>query len=66
MKEGVIVVTINYRLGSLGFLTFGDLTVIYAFLSLSPGNSHMTGNMGLWDQALAIRWVRNNIAAFGG
>jgi len=52
IKEGVIVVTINYRLGSLGFLTFG--------------NDIVSGNMGLKDQALAIQWVKQNIHNFGG
>merc|ERR1712106_462014 len=52
IKEDVIVVTINYRLGALGFLTFG--------------NAIVSGNMGLKDQALAIQWVKQNIESFGG
>jgi len=52
MKSGVVVVSINYRLGGLGFLNFG--------------NRHVMGNQGLWDQALAIEWVRENIGEFGG
>ena len=51
-ENDVIVVVIQYRLGILGFLTSGD--------DLSPGN------YGLWDQTLAIRWVKDNIRAFGG
>ena len=46
----VIVVTINYRLAHLGFLRTDDVI----------------GNFGLWDQHLALRWVKDNIAAFGG
>ncbi|XP_062619060.1 carboxylesterase 1C-like [Saccostrea cucullata] len=49
---GVIVVTINYRLGLLGFLTLHD--------PLAPGN------YGLWDQIEAFKWVQKSIAAFGG
>ncbi|XP_054833288.1 cholinesterase-like [Eublepharis macularius] len=49
--ENVIVVSMNYRLGALGFL------------SLPPA---APGNVGLWDQQLALRWVRENAAAFGG
>ena len=48
----VVVVTLNYRLGSLGFLAAQELG--------------LTGNFGIQDQRLALRWVAENIAAFGG
>lgn len=52
----VVVVTINYRLGILGWLHLGELDDEYA----------TSGNNGLLDQIAALRWVRANIAAFGG
>jgi para-nitrobenzyl esterase len=51
----IVVVTLNYRLGALGFL---------AHPSLGTGNN--IGNYGLADQQAALRWVRNNIVNFGG
>jgi para-nitrobenzyl esterase len=54
-RGGIIVVTLNYRLGALGFL---------AHPALGPGND--VGNYGLADQQAALRWVRDNIASFGG
>ena len=54
-KGHIVVVTVNYRLGALGFL---------AHPSLGPPGD--VGNYGLADQQAALRWVRDNIAAFGG
>ncbi|XP_046806067.1 juvenile hormone esterase isoform X2 [Lucilia cuprina] len=51
VAENVVLVTLNYRLGPLGFLTAGP---------------DAPGNQGLKDQILALKWVRDNIAAFGG
>lgn len=57
-KRGVILVTINYRLGVFGFLAHPEL-------SAESGN-HISGNYGILDQIAALEWVYENIAAFGG
>ncbi|MGB7191772.1 MAG: carboxylesterase family protein [Acidobacteriaceae bacterium] len=57
-SRGAVVVTLNYRLGVFGFFAHPDLT------AASP--HHASGNYGLLDQMAALRWVRHNIAAFGG
>ena len=55
-KKGVISVTVNYRLGPMGFLCLPEL----------KEESGHTGNYGLYDQVAAIKWVKNNISSFGG
>jgi para-nitrobenzyl esterase len=55
--EGIVVVTVNYRLGALGFLS-------HPALASWPGGP--SGNYGLMDQQAALRWVRFNIEQFGG
>merc|ERR1711936_19243 len=52
LDEDVVVVSINYRLGPLGIMTFG--------------NNKVVGNMGLKDQNMAIKWIKNYIRYFGG
>ncbi|VDN31916.1 unnamed protein product [Gongylonema pulchrum] len=51
-RHDVVVVTVQYRLGLLGFFCTGD--------EACPGNN------GLWDQAMALKWVQDNISAFNG
>eukprot|EP01124_Arcella_intermedia_P015645 TRINITY_DN2219_c0_g1_i2.p1 TRINITY_DN2219_c0_g1~~TRINITY_DN2219_c0_g1_i2.p1 ORF type:complete len:533 (+),score=60.77 TRINITY_DN2219_c0_g1_i2:28-1626(+) len=51
----VILVTLNYRLGFLGWLT-----------NVGQGNFNIAGNFGFMDQIMGLKWVRDNIAAFGG
>ncbi|KAK7089065.1 neuroligin-4, Y-linked-like [Littorina saxatilis] len=51
-EQNIVVVVIQYRLGALGFLSSGD--------------DFLPGNYGLWDQLLALKWVKDNIRGFGG
>lgn len=57
-KKGVVVVTVNYRLGIFGFLAHSELSAESSYKG--------SGNYGLLDQALALQWVKDNISAFGG
>jgi len=57
-SRGLVVVSINYRLGVLGFLAHPQLS--------AESSEHVSGNYGLLDQIAALRWVNRNIAAFGG
>lgn len=52
MDRDIVFVTMNYRIGTLGFM--------------STGTKECVGNMGLKDQVMALKWIRNNIARFGG
>jgi para-nitrobenzyl esterase len=57
-RQGIVVVEPNYRLGVFGFLAHPELT--------KESGHGASGNYGLLDQVAALRWVRENIAAFGG
>jgi len=57
-KKGVVLVTINYRLGLFGFFSHPELT--------KESENHASGNYGLMDQVAALQWIQQNIAGFGG
>jgi para-nitrobenzyl esterase len=57
-KKGIVIVTLDYRLGILGFFAHPELT--------KESLHHASGNYGLLDQQAALQWVQRNIAAFGG
>jgi para-nitrobenzyl esterase len=57
-QQGIIYVSINYRVGILGFMAHPELT--------ATSGTNSSGNYGLMDQLAALRWVKKNIAAFGG
>ena len=57
-RKGIVALTVNYRLTVFGFFAHPELT--------KESARHASGNQGLLDQAAALRWVQQNIAAFGG
>jgi para-nitrobenzyl esterase len=57
-EKGIVTVTLNYRLGIFGFFSHPELTAESLY--------HASGNYGLLDQNAALKWVKENIAAFGG
>lgn len=57
-KKEIVVVTINYRLGAMGFFAHRELD--------EENPHHVSGNYGILDQIAALQWVQENIAAFGG
>lgn len=57
-KKGVVVVSIAYRVGQLGFMAHPDLS--------AENPDHVSGNYGLLDQIAGLKWVKKNIEAFGG
>ena len=57
-KKGIIFVSVNYRVGVFGFLAHPELT--------RESGKNASGNYGLMDQIAGIKWVQNNISAFGG
>ena len=57
-KKGVVLVSIAYRVGQLGFLAHPELS--------AEATNHVSGNYGLLDMIAGLQWVRGNIAAFGG
>ena len=57
-RKGVVVVSMNYRLGVFGFFAHPELS--------AESGRKASGNYGLLDQLAALRWVRENVAAFGG
>lgn len=58
-KSGVVMVTVNYRMGALGFFAHPELTK-------AAGKDEPLANYGLMDQTAALQWVQKNIGAFGG
>lgn len=58
VHEGIVYVSIEYRLGALGFMAHPELS--------KESSKKISGNYGIYDQIMALQWIHNNIAAFGG
>lgn len=58
VREGIVYVSIEYRLGPLGFMAHPEAS--------KESGDHISGNYGIYDQICALNWIHNNIAAFGG
>ncbi len=57
-QKGVVLVTVNYRVGTMGFFAHPELS--------AENPQHVSGNYGILDQIASLQWVKDNIAAFGG
>ncbi|MBQ5453982.1 MAG: carboxylesterase family protein, partial [Bacteroidales bacterium] len=57
-RKGIVLVSVAYRVGNLGFLSLPELT--------AENPQHVSGNYGLLDQIAGLNWVKNNIEKFGG
>lgn len=57
-REGIVYVSIEYRLGALGFMAHPELS--------KESGKKISGNYGIYDQIMALNWIHDNIAAFGG
>lgn len=58
VKEGIVYVSIEYRLGALGFMSHPELS--------KENDKNISGNYGIYDQIMALQWIHDNIGAFGG
>lgn len=58
VREGIVYVSVEYRLGALGFMSHPELS--------KESEQKVSGNYGILDQVMALQWVHDNIAAFGG
>ena len=58
VKEGIIYCSIEYRLGALGFMAHPELS--------KESGKNISGNYGILDQVMALKWIHDNIVAFGG